>query len=233
VARRLRAADGRRLSRPRLPNLGPAGSAGPGGWIAEELPKLEPFGRSFFEQPVTEVARELLGACLVSTIGGERAVLTIVETEAYGGADDPASHAAVRAGVTQRNRAMFGSAGHAYVYRSYGVHWCLNVVTGAEGEGQAVLLRGALPVEGEPVMRARRSGRTPLGAGPGRLAQALGVTGAFYGHDLSLEPLVLATGWRVEGSRVGVSERIGITAGAERPYRFYVRGAHGVSGRPR
>ncbi len=201
--------------------------------IAPELPELRPFERSFFEQPVTTVARKLLGTLLVSTVDDVRTIMMIVETEAYGGADDPASHAAVRAGVTTRNRAMFGPSGHAYVYRSYGIHWCLNVVTGAEGEGQAVLLRGASPVEGEDVMGARRSGRRPLGAGPGRLAEAVGVTDALYGHDLALEPLVLAAGWRVDAARVGVSGRIGVTAGAERPYRFYVRGARGVSGRPR
>jgi DNA-3-methyladenine glycosylase len=182
---------------------------------------------------VTEVARALLGSALVSTAGGFRAVVVVTETEAYGGVDDPASHAATRSGVTERNRAMFGPPGRAYVYRSYGVHWCLNVVTGAEGSGQAVLLRGAAPIEGLDLMRARRSGRTPLCAGPGRLAEALGVTDAMYGHPLSVPPLVLLPGWSVADERTGISGRIGVGVAAELPWRFYVRGAPGVSRHPR
>lgn len=180
-----------------------------------------------------EVARDLLGVCVVSTVGDERSAGVIVETEAYGGPDDPASHAATRSGVTDRNRAMFGPPGHAYVYRSYGVHWCLNVVTGREGEGQAVLLRGLMPIDGWPVMRARREGRTPLGAGPGRLAQALGVTRALYGHDLTRPPLELRPGWSVPDERVEVSGRIGIRSAVDWPRRFYVRAAAGVSRSPR
>lgn len=157
----------------------------------------------------------------------------VTEAEAYGGSDDPASHAATRAGVTVRNRAMFGPPGRAYVYRSYGVHWCLNVVTGVEGSGQAVLLRGAAPLEGLDAMRVRRSGRTPLCAGPGRLAEALGVTDTLYGHPLNLAPLVLLPGWAVEDERCGTSGRIGVSVAAERPWRFYVRGAPGVSRHPR
>jgi DNA-3-methyladenine glycosylase len=179
------------------------------------------------------VAKGLLGAILDSTVGGHRCAVAVVETEAYGGGDDPASHAAARAGVTDRNRAMFGPAGRAYVYRSYGVHWCFNVVTGREGEGSAVLVRGGLPLAGESVMRARRGGRLPLAEGPGRLAQALGVTGDHYGQDLLKPPLRLLKGWSVRASRIGVSPRIGINRAADRPLRFYVRGAPGVSGRPR
>ena len=182
---------------------------------------------------MTEVARALLGSVLLSTVGGARAIVLVTETEAYGGAEDPASHAATRSGVTQRNRAMFGPPGRAYVYRSYGVHWCLNVVTGAEGAGQAVLLRGAAPLEGLEAMRIRRSGRSPLCAGPGRLAEALGVTDALYGHPLGRAPLVLLPGWTVTEERMGVSGRIGVGVAAELPWRFYVRGAPGVSRHPR
>jgi len=128
---------------------------------------------------------------------------------------------------------MFGPPGRAYVYRSYGVHWCLNVVTGAEGAGQAVLLRGASPIDGLDAMRARRAGRTPLCAGPGRLAQALGVTDALYGHSLASPPLVLLPGWSVPDERTGTSGRIGIAVASELPWRFYVRGAPGVSRHPR
>lgn len=153
----------------------------------------------------------------------------IVETEAYGGPSDPASHAATTSGVTDRNRAMFGPPGRAYVYRSYGVHWCLNVVTGREGEAEAVLLRGLMPLAGQEVM-ARRRGRGPLGAGPGRLAEALGVTDELYGHDLTRPPLVVLAGWRVPDHRVAASGRVGVKSAADRLHRFYVRDCPGVSG---
>lgn len=186
---------------------------------------------NFFGRPVLEVARALLGCCLVSTIDGEQTVGVIVETEAYGGSNDPASHAATASGVTERNRAMFGPAGRMYVYRSYGVHWCANVVTGREGDAQAVLLRGLEPLTGEATMSRRRGGRVPLCSGPGRLCQALGITGELYGHDLAKPPLVIMPGWDVDDARVGRSGRIGVSAGARRPYRFYVRGSPGVSRR--
>lgn len=176
-----------------------------------------------------DAARGLLGSTLVSTVDGERTVAVIVETEAYAGPDDPASHAATARGRTTRNRAMFGPAGHTYVYRSYGMHWCMNVVTGGEGEAQAVLLRGVEPLEGVDVMRRRRGGTRPLGAGPGRLCAALGITDALYGHDLREPTLVLASGWSVPDELVGVSRRVGISAASDWPYRFYVRGSGGVS----
>ncbi len=153
----------------------------------------------------------------------------IVETEAYAGPGDPASHAATRKGRTERNRAMFGPPGRAYVYRSYGVHWCMNVVTGREGEAQAVLVRGVEPLEGEAVMSARRGGAKPLAAGPGRLCVALGITDALYGHDLRRPPLTLLAGWTVPDQSVGVSRRVGVSVAVDWPFRFFVRGSHGVS----
>ena len=153
----------------------------------------------------------------------------VVETEAYGGSEDPASHAATLRGVTPRNRAMFGVGGRAYVYRSYGVHWCANVVTGREGEGQAVLIRGLQPIHGTEVMEERRGTRRPLTAGPGRLCQALGITDHLYGHDLSTPPLVLHPGWSIADERVATTGRIGVSVAADWPCRFYVRGAPGVS----
>jgi DNA-3-methyladenine glycosylase len=155
----------------------------------------------------------------------------IVETEAYLGPDDPASHAATRGGPTHRNRAMFGPPGRAYVYRSYGMHWCMNVVTGAEGVAEAVLLRGLDPIEGEPHMSLRRRGRAPLASGPGRLCEALGITGALYGHDLATTPLELIPGWRVPDRFVATSGRVGVNVAADWPLRFYVRGNPGVSGK--
>lgn len=182
-------------------------------------------------RPVPEAARGLLGSVLVSGVGQARTAAVIVETEAYSGSDDPASHAATARGRTERNRAMFGPAGHAYVYRSYGVHWCVNVVTGSEGLPQAVLIRGIEPLEGREVMMRRRGGVSPLGAGPGRLCRALGISDALYGHDLREPPLVLSAGWTVPAHRVGVSGRVGVSAAVDWPFRFYVRGSDGVSRR--
>jgi DNA-3-methyladenine glycosylase len=156
----------------------------------------------------------------------------IVEVEAYAGLDDPASHAATRVGRTQRNRAMFGPPAHAYVYRIYGMHWCVNVVTGPEGDPQAVLLRGLEPLVGLEVMTRRRGGKQPPAAGPGRLCEALGITGALYGHDLSRPPLMLEPGWAVADEDVAVGGRIGVRAAADRPLRFYVPRSPGVSRPP-
>jgi len=187
------------------------------------------FPPDFFERDVVQVARELLGARLVSTVGDRRTSGAIVEAEAYRGLEDPASHAATRTGRTSRNQVMFGPPGRAYVYRSYGMHWCVNVVTGREGEAQAVLIRGLDPLEGEDEMKRRRGGRMPLAAGPGRLCQALGITGSLYGHDLARPPLVLAPGWAVSDADVEVSGRVGVRLAADYPYRFFVRGSRGVS----
>jgi len=178
---------------------------------------------------VVECARGLLGCRLVSTVGGRRCVGVIVETEAYGGPEDPASHAATAHGPTARNRVMFGPPGRAYVYRSYGMHWCVNVVTGVEGEAQAVLLRGIEPIDGGGLMAERRRGSVPIGAGPGRLAEALGVTGALNDHDLRESPLRLERGWAVPDADIGVSPRVGVSVAADWPHRFFVRGSAGVS----
>jgi DNA-3-methyladenine glycosylase len=187
------------------------------------------FPEELLELPVTRAARGLLGCRLVSTVGGERTVGVIVETEAYGGPDDPASHAATLRGPTPRNRVMFGPPGRAYVYRSYGVHRCMNVVTGVDGVAQAVLVRGLEPIEGEEVMARRRGGSLPLAAGPGRAAEALGITEALYGHDLREPPLRLERGWVVPDAAVGRSQRVGVSAAADWPHRFFVRGSAGVS----
>jgi DNA-3-methyladenine glycosylase len=187
------------------------------------------FPEAILALPVVEAARELLGCVLVSSVGASRAAGVIVETEAYGGPDDPASHASTVRGPTRRNRVMFGPPGRAYVYRSYGVHWCMNVVTGPDGVAQAVLIRGVEPVEGEEVMTLRRGGALPIAAGPGRLCSALGITDALYGHDLREAPLELLGGWRVSDESIGVSPRIGIAEAKDWPHRFFVRGSSGVS----
>lgn len=194
-----------------------------------EPPDLSTLPLSFFGRDVAVVARDLLGALLVSSVGGQRTAGIIVETEAYGGPEDAASHAATRQGPTERNRAMFGPPGRAYIYRSYGVHWCMNVVTGMEGQAQAVLLRGLEPWEGRSVMAQRRGRRTLLAAGPGRLCQALAIDDALYGHDLSAPPLRLLAGWRVPADRVCRSGRVGVSVAAGLPLRFFVAGSPGVT----
>lgn len=181
-----------------------------------------------FECPAPEVARGLLGARLRATRGG-LVEGVIVETEAYLGADDPASHAATRSGVTPRNRAMFGPAGHAYVYRSYGVHWCLNVVVRPPGSAGAILLRGVEVLEGAGLAASRRGRPDHLADGPGRLAAAFGVDASFYGHDLTTAPLMLLPGWPVPDDGVATTPRIGISKAADRPLRYCVVGSPGVS----
>lgn len=196
-------------------------------------PDPPPLPAAFYSRPAETVARELLGALLVSEVEGARIVAEIAETEAYVGPHDEASHAAERFGRTARNDAMFGPAGIAYVYRIYGMHWCLNVVTGDEGFGAAVLIRAAVPVEGIDVARARRPGRPDrdLMRGPGNLARALGVRGGMNHHPLDRPPLWIAAGRPVPDADVAVGPRIGISRAVDWPLRFWVRGNPHVSGR--
>lgn len=171
---------------------------------------------SFFARPAPECARALIGVTLLlDGVGG-----VIVETEAYDRLD-PASHSFV--GPTRRNRAMFGPVGHAYVYRSYGIHWCLNLVCGNE-PGSAALIRALRPVSGLGTMRARRAldADRLLCAGPGRLCQALAVTAALDGASLFDPPFRLVHGSSTE---VVCGRRIGITRGVETLWRFGERGS--------
>lgn len=177
--------------------------------------------------PVT-AARALLGRRLVSTIGGVTVALRLTEVEAYGGADDPASHAF--AGETVRNRTMFGPPGRLYVYRSYGIHWCANVVTGPPGEGAAILLRGGVPVDGVEEMTRRRGRADHLTDGPGKLCQALGLDGSHDGLDL-LDPsssVELLAGDPPGG--VEATPRIGISRAVDRPWRFMARSGEPARG---
>ncbi len=167
----------------------------------------------FFRRPSTDVARDLIGVRLtVDGVGG-----VIVETEAYD-RTDPASHAF--RGPTLTNAAMFGPPAHAYVYHSYGIHWCLNFVCGPE-PGAAALIRALEPTDGIEVMSARRrtSDLLKLCAGPGRLCQALAITRASHnGLPLDEPPFALSRAW--SGERVASGRRIGITKGADTPWRF-------------
>ena len=187
--------------------------------------------------PVT-VAQRLLGALLVRDLGAERSIARIVETEAYGGADDRASHA--RAGRTPRTTVMFGPPGHAYIYLVYGMHHCLNVVCGDDGAAAAVLVRAVEPVAGLERMRSRRGAAAGsdvrLAAGPGRTCQALGIDRALDGIDLvSDDRLWLARdpASAPEDHDIVCGPRVGVDyAGPEwatRPWRFGVAGSAALS----
>jgi DNA-3-methyladenine glycosylase len=181
--------------------------------------------RSFFARDVHEVARDLLGTTfLVDGVGGR-----LVEVEAYH-PDDPASHS--YRGRTARNAAMFGPAGTLYVYRSYGIHWCANVVCGAEQTGTAVLLRALEPTHGLGEMAARRGLDDPLllCSGPGRLTQALAITGVHDGLPLDRPPFELLA--REQEPETVVGPRIGITQATDVPWRYSIRTSPFVS-RPR
>ncbi len=191
-----------------------------------------PLPYAFSARPTLEVARGLLGQLLVRRVGSALLVARIVETEAYIGEDDPACHAAC--GRTARNAIMYGPSGRAYVYFTYGMHFCLNVVTGREGFPAAVLLRAAEPLEGLGWMRARRGVEDVrlLLSGPARLAQGFGLGRAHNGADLKHGALRLVRG---EAPREAVvcSPRVGIRKAVERPWRFFLEGCPFVSKGPR
>jgi len=175
-----------------------------------------------FHAPSHRVARQLIGVTvLVDGVGGR-----IVETEAYDG-EDPASHS--YSGPTDRNFAMFGPPAHAYVYRSYGIHWCLNFVCREEGHGAGVLIRALEPVTGLETMRERRGTRDDwlLCSGPGKLCQALGVTRALNGQALDAAPFELAPA--PAGIEVVSGPRIGISKAVDVPWRFGLAGSRWVS----
>lgn len=176
----------------------------------------------FYARSALNVARDLLGMILTreGPEGDVRVAGRIVETEAYTGADDPASHAAARIGRTKRNDPLFGPPGTAYIHLNYGVHWCLNAVTGSEGEASGVLIRAMEPLEGLDTMRRRREGRDALTNGPGRLTQALAIGPELQRHPLDRPPLLVSTGEPVPDAHVGRSPRIGISRAADRLYRF-------------
>ena len=209
----------------------------------------------FLENPSDVAAPLLLGCTLTRTItlNGEKhkLVARIVETEAYD-QDDPASHAF--GGPSDRNAAMFGPAGHLYVYVSYGMHHCCNVVCGPEGFGSGCLVRAVEPLEGVEVMRelreAGRAGKAHTGRagkeqaerarkhplklrdltnGPGKVCAALGIDKGLYGHDLTVEPLVLDFAPLLPGETIGRSPRVGISKNIDAPKRFFIEGNEFVS----
>jgi DNA-3-methyladenine glycosylase len=180
--------------------------------------------RAFFARPVHEVAPDLIGATLLfDGVGG-----TIVEVEAYD-QDDPASHSF--RGRTARTASMFGPAGHAYVYRSYGVHWCLNLVCGEDGRAEAALVRALEPTRGLETMRERRGleAERALCSGPGKLCQALGITRLHDGLALDEPPFELLA--RESAPPLAVGPRIGITRAIEQPWRYGLAGSRFLSRR--
>jgi DNA-3-methyladenine glycosylase len=192
-----------------------------------------PLPNDFYARPAEEVARDLLGRHLWREIDGIVCVAEIVETEAYVGPHDEASHAAARFGRTARNEVMFREPGLAYIYLIYGMHWCLNAVTDSEGFPAAVLIRAARAVEGIPTLRGRRPGRSDveLLRGPGNLCRALDIDGALNGHDLRTPPLLIVAGTPVASAQVERGPRIGITRAIEQPFRYWLRDCPSVSGR--
>jgi DNA-3-methyladenine glycosylase len=185
---------------------------------------------AFFRRPTETVAADLLGMVVVSSVGGEITEARIVETEAYLGYDDPASHGYLHR-RNARNVALFGPPGSWYVYLSYGMHWCANLVCQRSGLASAVLLRALEPLNGLDVMRRRR-GPVPdreICSGPGKLCQALGISRELDGERMSGSLVIVRRPDRQEETRIAVTPRIGITKAADWPLRFHVAGSPWLS----
>jgi DNA-3-methyladenine glycosylase len=184
-----------------------------------------PLPHAFYDRDAAAVARALLGAVLRHETSDGVISGRIVETEAYLGPHDPASHSAV--GRTARTWHMFGPPGTAYVYFIYGMHWCVNAVTGADGYGAAVLIRAVAPLEGIPLMRARRPKARQdreLTNGPGKVCAALGIAREYDGVPLTgASPLTIRAGDTVPDAHVVIGPRIGISKAVEWPLRFRAR----------
>jgi DNA-3-methyladenine glycosylase len=202
------------------------------GAVAASEPIISPalaLALEWYARPAEQVAIDLLGCLLVTAIGGCVTAGWIVEAEAYGGPEDPASHASCRRnGLVQ---AMWGPPGHAYIYRAYGVFPCFNVVTGLPGEASAVLVRAIEPVVGVAEMARRRG--VPAGpriaAGPGKLGRALGLSIEQNGLPLDRPPVWIQPGRPVE--QIDCGQRVGVRRGADRPWRFGIAG-HPALSRP-
>jgi len=184
---------------------------------------------TFYARPTEAVARGLLGHILVSDVGGRRQQTAgrIVEVEAYIGPHDPACHA-YRHRRTARTEPLYGPPGTAYVYFTYGMHWCLNAVTESQDFPAAVLIRALEPIAGVETMRGRR-GKEPLCSGPARLCEALGVTGALNGASLQRGLLRIVKGTTPKRGAIATGPRIGITQAADWPLRFYLKDSPFVS----
>lgn len=195
----------------------------------EVIKKLSVLPREFYERGTIEVAKDLLGKHVVRVKGNSLMVCKIVEVEAYRGRDDPASHAF--RGVTKRNSPMFGDSGHAYIYFTYGNHYCLNVTTQPKGTPGAVLIRAVEPVEGIAYMRRRRPNVSDqdLSNGPGKLTKALGIDSSLNEMDLTKPGPLFMVDSKFESFKIVQAARVGIRDGADRMWRFYIAGNSYVS----
>jgi DNA-3-methyladenine glycosylase len=202
---------------------------------AEDLDDQPPLGRSFYERPVLQVARDLLGRVVLHESGEGTVAVRLSEVEAYAGVRDPGSHAF--RGPTPRNAVMFGPGGFVYVYFSYGMHWCMNLVCGETGDASAVLLRAGEVIEGVELARQRRTtARVPrdLARGPARLTSALGVDKAYDGADSTAPGSALRVlpgdGRRPARRQVLRGPRVGVAGeGGVRPWRYWIDGDPTVS----
>ena len=188
--------------------------------------------RDWLARPALVVAPRLIGAVLAADVGGVRVAVRLTEVEAYEGRDDPASHAF--RGPTLRTAVMFGPPGHLYCYFTYGMHWCANIVCGADGVASAVLLRAGEVIDGVDAARARRPAArrdAELARGPARLATCLGLDAAANGVDLCdpVSPVRLEAVPARRHARVAVGPRVGISVAADREWRFWLDGAPTVS----
>jgi DNA-3-methyladenine glycosylase len=188
----------------------------------------DPLGRDFYQRQAPAVARDLLGCLLVSRCGGALTSGRIVETEAYLGPDDAASHASFRPGSREL---FYGPGGVAYVYQAYGLHHCLNAIAGPAGHPGCVLIRALEPVAGVAAMARRRglgTGSRRLASGPGNLTRALAITRRENGADLTTGPITIEPGDQATGL-VATGRRVGITRATERVLRFWIAGNPHVS----
>jgi len=187
--------------------------------------------RAFYLRSTLQVARDLIGKCIVTNIKGKKTSGMIVEVEAYDGDIDPACHA--YRNRSERTEVMFWKGGHCYVYFIYGNHFCLNVVTEREGRGCAALIRASQPLEAIELQRSRRGKRGyNLSNGPGKLCQALGVTKALWGQDFTKSKKIWIEHYQTpKPSQIATSTRIGISKAKSHPWRFYLKNNPWVSSR--
>lgn len=178
--------------------------------------------RDILNGPSEEAARRLLGSLVIRDVDGKKLIGRIIETEAYD-QTDAASHS--YKGRTPRTDVMFGPPGHLYVYFTYGMHYCCNVVTGPEGTGSAVLIRALEPIDGMDIMEENRRGRGGLDLtnGPAKLCQAYGIDKTWNGHDLREPPLQLVLGEPLPPEDIIQTTRIGIKQAKDVPWRFYIK----------
>jgi len=185
--------------------------------------KIKKLSKSFYIRGAVTVAKDLIGKVLVHKFDNKILSGIIVETEAYTGKNDPASHSFI--GKTKRNEVMFEEGGKSYVYFTYGNHYCFNVVTGKKDRGNAVLIRAVQPLEGIDIMRKNRGtdDMYNLTSGPGKLAQALGIDKKLYGADLTGDIIYLTESGNAGKIRISRSKRIGISKNTEKLYRFFAK----------